>query len=191
MAIEENRGLRVSEADRNRVARQLNDAYAAGLLSLDESTERIAQVQDAVYQADLAALVADLPPVSREPVASPVPAARPSPAAKPVNWLVSLFGDARRSGRWRSPEQTVCITPLGDMNFDYRDAVFDKPESNVMHITIFGDTEITVSPDARVETQSFTIFGDQDGGNLEGTSPDAPIIRVRHFSIFGDLKIRQ
>jgi hypothetical protein len=183
-------GMRVSERDREIAARQLNDAYADGRLSLDESTERIAQVQDAVYQADLAALVQDLPPLAQAPVRQQAPAPRANSGSSPIDWVISLFGDARRQGRWTAPERIICITPFGDVKFDYRDATFAGAASCVIHITIFGDTKIDVPPGVRVGRQAFTIFGDQDGGDMESDDPAAPTIRLRHFSIFGDLKIR-
>jgi hypothetical protein len=55
-------GLRASDADRQRVISALERHTAAGLLTLDEFGERVAQVLGAVTHPQLRAVTADLPP---------------------------------------------------------------------------------------------------------------------------------
>ena len=55
-------GLRASDADRQRVISALERHTAAGLLTLDEFGERVAQVLRAVTHPELHAVTADLPP---------------------------------------------------------------------------------------------------------------------------------
>jgi DUF1707 SHOCT-like domain len=55
-------GLRASDADRQRVITALERHTAAGLLTLDEFGERVAQVLRAVTHPELRAVTADLPP---------------------------------------------------------------------------------------------------------------------------------
>jgi hypothetical protein len=55
-------GLRASDADRQRVISALERHTAAGLLTLDEFGERVAQVLHAVTHPELRAVTADLPP---------------------------------------------------------------------------------------------------------------------------------
>ena len=54
--------FRASDADRQRVISALERHTAAGLLTLDEFGERVAQVLKAVTHPELRALTADLPP---------------------------------------------------------------------------------------------------------------------------------
>jgi hypothetical protein len=54
-------GYRVSDAERDLVIRRLQEHCATGRLSLDELTERVAEVQSARTSADLAAVTGDLP----------------------------------------------------------------------------------------------------------------------------------
>jgi hypothetical protein len=53
--------LRCSDADRLALVRRLQDGVGAGLLTLDECTERTAAAYRATYLDELAALTADLP----------------------------------------------------------------------------------------------------------------------------------
>jgi len=59
------RGMRASDAERERIAQVLQGAAAEGRLSPDEAGERLAAASTAVYREDLERLIADLP-VARE-----------------------------------------------------------------------------------------------------------------------------
>jgi hypothetical protein len=75
--------IRASDAERDEVARILNDAAAAGRLSTEEAGERLAQASSARFREDLAALISDLP-AAMEPAGPPAPYRRPRPGA----WLL-------------------------------------------------------------------------------------------------------
>ena len=53
--------LRVSDADRDRVAAELSEHFQAGRLTQDEFDERVGQAISARTQGDLDELLADLP----------------------------------------------------------------------------------------------------------------------------------
>jgi hypothetical protein len=53
--------LRISDQDRERVARDLRDHFAAGRLTEDELSERVQAAYEARTESELAALTADLP----------------------------------------------------------------------------------------------------------------------------------
>jgi hypothetical protein len=61
--VDEPSDLRVSDEDRERVAREIRDHYAAGRLTQDEMDERIAAAYGARTERELSALRADLPPL--------------------------------------------------------------------------------------------------------------------------------
>jgi Domain of unknown function (DUF1707) len=65
-AVAEPHELRVSDADRDRLAREIREHYAAGRLTSDELDERIDAVYKARTESELLALRTDLPqlPVS-------------------------------------------------------------------------------------------------------------------------------
>jgi hypothetical protein len=61
VALKANRGVRSSDADRERISTRLRDAAAEGRLTMDELEERLSGVYAARYADELAVLVADLP----------------------------------------------------------------------------------------------------------------------------------
>jgi hypothetical protein len=80
--------IRVSDADRERVAARLREHYAEGRLSAEEMDERISAALTAKTTGDLRRVLADLP----EPESAPV-----SPQAGP-NWA---------GPRWAGPRWVV------------------------------------------------------------------------------------
>jgi len=72
MAIDPN--LRASDSDREAVAQQLRDHYAAGRITLDEFDERTTTTYAAKTFGDLDGLLADLPVAEVVPIAARVPA---------------------------------------------------------------------------------------------------------------------
>ncbi|MCW2741448.1 MAG: hypothetical protein JWR45_1870 [Blastococcus sp.] len=88
---------RASDADREAVVRELHDAVARGLLSLEEGDERMAAAYAARFAHDLPPLTADLPPA---PALLRAPAAPGWRAVAVLVWLQlrTLFTRAT----WRS-----------------------------------------------------------------------------------------
>src|SRR5258708_18444929 len=60
------RGVRASDAERERIAQLLQSAAAEGRLSPEEAGERLASASAATYREELQLLIADLP-VARDP----------------------------------------------------------------------------------------------------------------------------
>jgi class 3 adenylate cyclase len=65
------RGVRASDADRERVARLLRDHYSAGRLSEEDLTERVDAAYEVRTTTELAALTNDLPSAPHAPPATP------------------------------------------------------------------------------------------------------------------------
>jgi hypothetical protein len=72
--------IRVGDAERRRVADDLQRHFVDGRLSSDELTDRVRQAMAARTQGDLDALVRDLPALP-PPTAAPAPAPAPTAAA--------------------------------------------------------------------------------------------------------------
>ena len=75
--------IRASDAEREEVARILQNAAAAGRLSTEEAGERLAQASSARFREELGALISDLPEAV-EPGSPPALSQRPRPGA----WLL-------------------------------------------------------------------------------------------------------
>src|SRR5207237_10559649 len=95
--------LRVSDADRDRVALALRDACAEGRLTLDELAARVGHAYAAKTAGELEALTRDLP-------AAPVERKR----RRRTKWLSGvLFGYIVRKGRWRVPRFGLVLVGFG------------------------------------------------------------------------------
>jgi Domain of unknown function (DUF1707) len=100
------RGIRASDADRDRIAAALGDHHAAGRLTLQEFQERLDRAYAAKTLGELDDLMADLPrtdlsPLPGQPGASPLPERRePGTVQAPGGslpaivrlWLMITFG---------------------------------------------------------------------------------------------------
>jgi len=89
ITVERPSGIRASDAERDEIARTIQQATAQGRLTVQEADERLVQVFATTYREELPALVADLP--------GPEPATRQSRAGRPAS------GPAREPAWWRGP----------------------------------------------------------------------------------------
>jgi Domain of unknown function (DUF1707) len=89
--------IRVSDADRERVAEQLRDQYAEGRLSADELDERITVTLSAKTVAELRRVTADLP--GPEPAAGPAGPGGPGPGRAAPPWGGRPWGGRGFAGR--------------------------------------------------------------------------------------------
>lgn len=69
--------VRASDADRDVAAGAINEAFAEGRLDGDEHSDRLSRAMSARRLGDLVPLLADLPPVVRQPGAALAPAPPP------------------------------------------------------------------------------------------------------------------
>ncbi|WP_327684050.1 DUF1707 SHOCT-like domain-containing protein [Kitasatospora sp. NBC_00458] len=189
--------LRASDADRERVAELLRDAYAEGRLDVDEHAERIEAAYSAKTLGDLAPLTRDLP-LDREvsfekpPLGSPAAGAgsRPSgpvrlPARSEAPTMLAVFGGASRKGRWRVGSSLRAVAIFGGVEIDLTDAVFESPEVVIDVVAIFGGVEIKVPENVSLHGSGVGIFGGFDVKEQTAADPYAPVVRVKGTAVFG------
>ncbi|MFF2145358.1 DUF1707 domain-containing protein [Kitasatospora sp. NPDC058190] len=185
--------LRVSDADRERVAELLRDAYAEGRLDADEHAERIGAAYAAKTFGDLVPLTRDLPahrPLSFEkpPPDAPAPAPAPRqlpPARQESPSVVAIFGGAARKGRWRVGSHLTAFTMFGGVEIDLSDAVFESPEVEITVTAIFGGVEVRVPENVSLHGSGVGIFGGFDVREQTAADPYAPVVRVKGVALFG------
>ncbi|MBD0695540.1 hypothetical protein BG452_20615 [Streptomyces sp. CBMA123] len=186
--------MRVSDADRERIAELLRDAYAEGRLDADEHAERIGAAYAAKTFGDLVPLTRDLPAhrsvsFDKPPLdaAAPAPAAaRPLPPARhEAPSVVAIFGGAARKGRWRVGSHLTAFTAFGGVEIDLSDAVFESPEVEITVTAIFGGVEIRVPENVSLLGSGVGIFGGFDVREQTAADPYAPVVRVKGVALFG------
>lgn len=179
--------LRASDADRERIAELLRDAYADGRLTVDEHSERIEAAYGAKTLGELAPLTRDLP--AHRPLSMDKPAAPPSaplpPARQESPSMVAVFGASTRKGRWRVGSHLKAVAVFGGVEIDLTDAVFESPEVVIEVTAVFGGVEIRVPENVSLHGGGVGVFGAFDIREQTVADPYAPVVRVKGAAVFG------
>ena len=186
-----NSRLRASDADRDRAASVLNEALAEGRLTAEEHSQRLDSIYAARTHADIVPLIDDLP--ARSGFAPPV--LRPGSevaTAEPARPIVAIFGCASRKGAWRVPRATTVVTVFGGADIDLRDAILPGRFITIRAFSVFGGMGITVPPEMHVIDSGIATFGGRDvaGETTESARPDAPVLHLSGFCLFGGIGVQ-
>ncbi|MFF2041312.1 DUF1707 domain-containing protein [Kitasatospora sp. NPDC058170] len=190
--------MRASDADRERVAELLRDAYAEGRLNVDEHAERIEAAYGAKTLGELVPLTRDLPThrsISFEKPPLGAPEARPDgpvrlPARQEAPTMVAIFGGASRKGRWRVGSHLRAVALFGGIEIDLTDAVFESPEVVIEVTAVFGGVDIKVPENVSLHGGGVGIFGGFDVKEQTAADPYAPVVRVKGAAVFGGCEAR-
>jgi hypothetical protein len=170
--------LRASDAERERVVAELREHHASGRLTVDELAERTEAAYGARTREELAPLTRDLPGEG------PTRPAQPRRHAR--RFLVAIFGGGELTGRWRLGRHLLALTMFGGGDVDLRNAELPEEPATITMITLFGGSDVYVPEGLDVDLSGFAMFGGNDE-HLAGPPlpPDAPLVRVRTFTLFG------
>ncbi|MFG3346537.1 DUF1707 domain-containing protein [Streptomyces sp. NPDC048018] len=182
--------LRASDADRDRIADILADALAEGRLDAEEHSERI----DAVYRAktvgELEPIVRDLPVAGSRPQTAPAPVYGPEDAEGPADNLVAVFSASTRRGRWRVGRRTNAFSLFGSIEIDLTEAIFAQRLTTINATSIFGNVEVRVPENVTLRGSGTGVLGNFEVVTLEGADPQAPVVVVNGFAIFGNVEAK-
>jgi cell wall-active antibiotic response 4TMS protein YvqF len=104
-------------------------------------------------------------------------------------WFVSVFGDISQTGSWPAGRRISPVAVFGDIDLDLRQATMPDDVA-INAIAPFGNVDVLVPADVRVDVGGFTLFGSKKVSVREAPSgQSAPAIRVRGFTLFGSLKV--
>ncbi|MET9432620.1 DUF1707 domain-containing protein [Streptomyces sp. NPDC006551] len=183
--------LRASDADRDRIADILRDALAEGRLDAEEHSERI----DAVYRAktvgELEPIVRDLPAGAR-PRQDPESAYAygPDDTSGPADNLVAVFSSTTRKGRWRVGRRTNAFSLFGNIEIDLTEALFAQRLTTINATSIFGNVEVRVPENISLRGNGTGFFGNFEVVNMEAADPQAPVVVINGYSIFGNVEAK-
>nr|WP_156184841.1 DUF1707 domain-containing protein [Allosalinactinospora lopnorensis] len=185
--------MRISDADRDRVAGILRDAAGEGRITLEELEERLELGYRARTYADLEPLTADLP-VHRSAASSlspSVPVSVSRPGAEHPLLLRAKAGTITRRGRWRVPSRIEVTNPYGDTRLDFRQATLLSDFVEIEVVASWGDAKLILPEGGTAEISVDTSwFGSVDSRVPEIPAPPAPHFRVTGKVKGGALKVR-
>jgi hypothetical protein len=201
--------LRASDADRERVAGLLRDAFVEGRLSPVEHEERLERVYQATTYGDLVPLLEDLPvppgaiavpgagqvvavsaPVPGVPSSDGVVLLDPSRAEEGQRHAVAIFSGVERKGGWVVPPQLVSVAIMGGVELDLTDAVLTSAVTEFQVFALMGGIEITVPPGVLVRNETIGIMGGTT--TPEGEVPaGAPVLRITGAAIMGGVDVKR
>lgn len=181
--------MRASDADRDRYAGVLREAYAQGRLSHEEYEERLTACMQAKTYSELESLVTDLP-ADNLPVIRPAAAVAPySGASTPP--MVAIFSSVERKGVWTLSDESNAIAVFGEVTIDLRAASIPAPDNEIRAFAIFGSVNILVEPGTVVDCSGIGVLGDFSRGKASAPRPDSPLIRVTGLALFGAVNIKE
>lgn len=186
---QQGRGIRISDADRERAAGRLQQALAEGRITLTELEERLGVVYAARYAADLLPPFADLP--GGQPAAGPAPAVAPVgvPPDQPLI-LRSGMGAVKRVGAWAVPSRIRVQSAMGSVVLDFCDTSLPSTIDVTLELGA-GSARLLVPNDATVDLDGMVSgMGTVRSRVASMPVPGHPHFRVHGRSVMGSVIVR-
>lgn len=164
--------LRVSHADRDRIAEQLRVAAGDGRLTMDELDERLEKALNARTGSELAVLVKDLPADTADAPGLPA-------QVKDLVQIDVSSGSARREGRWVVPRAMDVKVGSGSVRLDLTEAVLTGPLLRVNTQVRSGSLRIVTRPGIEVIVDDVKVSSGSAKVRRRKGDPVAPtVLRV-------------
>ncbi len=183
--------LRVSDADRNKVADLLRDAAGEGRIDLDELEERLEATYAAKTYADLVPITHDLPAHPGDQ--TPAVARHTVPVtAGTFDSSIAVMGGVTRKGAWLVPEKHTAFTLMGGVDIDLREATFAAKETTIYANAIMGGIDVYVDAHTHVIVEGVGIMGafDQARDKVEAQiTADSPVVRVKGIALMAGVTV--
>lgn len=181
--------MRISDAERHRVAEILREAAGDGRIDLAELDQRLEATYAARTYGDLVPITHDLP-ATRDQMASSAPAAADP---RPQRHFAVLSG-VNRSGVWTVPEQLTVLCLMGGANLDLRQATFAAREVVITVNAFMGGASIIVGPHTQVILEGVGIMGGYSGpsGLVDAVLDESsPTVRVKGVAVWGGVSVER
>ena len=188
--------MRISDADRQRVADVLRDAAGEGRIDLEELDERLELTWEAKTYGELVPITLDLqaPGPVTPPSAAPV---RRTPSAVPAvghHSSTAIMKEYKRQGVWAVPEHHSAFALMGSVVIDLREAQLSAHHTQINASSIMGEVKIIVPADMHVVVDGTPIMGEfgqaKDKVPAE-LGPDSPTVRVRGMAMMGSVTVQR
>jgi len=187
--------LRISDADRHKVADILRDAAGEGRIDLAELDERLESAYAAKTYADLVPITADLPVLGQE--TSPVPQPRSTGPNLPAirhDSTFSVMGGASRKGVWEVGATHSAFAMMAGIDLDLRQARFTSQETVIYANAFWASIDITVNEFTHVIVDGVGIMGSFDHARDKvepQLGPDSPVVRIKGVAVMAGVTVQR
>lgn len=195
--------LRASNADREVVAKALQNAMAEGRLTVAELQERLDTVYAAETLSELEPVTWDLPghtnlvphPPAVPDYAVGVPPAPPTPAriggTATSNVAIAILSGSDRKGNWVVPTQFTAVAVMGGIELNLTDARYAAGQVTITAVAVMGGIDIIVPPDITVIVNGIGLLGAfEDSAQVVGP-PGCPVVRVNGLALMGGVEVKR
>ncbi|WP_432477346.1 DUF1707 SHOCT-like domain-containing protein [Nocardioides sp. GXQ0305] len=184
--------LRISDADRHKVAELLRDAAAEGRLDLEELDERLEAAYAAKTYADLVPITIDLPAHGEQPSTAPAPRRETLPATTTYDSSLAIMGGCTRKGPWLVPPRHQAFALMGGVDLDLREATFAERETVIYANAVMAGVDITVDAATHVIIEGVGIMGAFEQGRdkvAAELTADSPVVRVKGVALMAGVTV--
>jgi len=185
--------LRVSDADRHKVAEILREAAGEGRLDLDELDERLESAYAAKTYADLVPITADLPLRGRENLPGPVAPNPVLPAARHDTTLAFMGGSSRK-GLWEVGATHTAFAMWAGISLDLREARLTSRETVIYANAIWAGIDIIVNEHTHVIVDGIGIMGGFEQARdkvAPAVGPESPVVRVKGIALMAGVSVQR
>lgn len=186
--------LRVSDADRDRVAEMLREAAGQGRITFDELEERLSLAYSAKTYLDLEVVTRDLPSsgVVMPSVTSAAGSTPDQAGGRPgARFSLAIMSGTRRRGPWVVPPAYLALAIMGGVRLDLRHARFSQSEATIHAYALMGGVEIIVPEDIEVNVAGIGFMGGFDHRASGPGIPGAPRLKVIGFAMMGGVDVKR
>lgn len=186
--------LRISDADRHKVAEILREAAGEGRIDLGELDDRLEATFAARTYADLVPITADLPVAGRESAPATPRATGPLLPAVRHDSTFSVLGGASRKGVWELGASHTAFAMMAGIDLDLRQARFTSRETVIHANAIWAGIDITVNEFTHVVVDGVGIMGGFDHARDKvepQLGPDSPVVRIKGFALMAGVTVQR
>jgi hypothetical protein len=176
--------MRISDADRNKVAEILREAAGDGRIDFEELDQRLEATYAAKTYAELVPITHDLAP-TRATSSSVVSGGRHERA-------VAIMSGVERRGAWVVPEHFSVFCLMGGAELDLRQATFSAREVTLTINAFMGGANIVVNRSTNVVVHGTGIMGGYSAPRSDAElrlTADSPTVHVRGVAIMGGVSV--
>jgi hypothetical protein len=192
MDAQEPSQLRISDADRHKVAEVLREAAGEGRIDLEELDQRLEATYAARTYADLVPITLDLPEQPTTSVPSRRASASVVPAGASDEKHLAIMSGLERKGVWTVPPRMTINCFMGGADLDLRRAQFAAREVVLTINAVMGGADIKVNARTHVIMEGTGIMGGYSGPSgriAPELDDDSPVVRIRGFALMGGVSV--